>query len=286
MLHKSQGGYPYRMKDFFSIGEAAKAAGTTAETLRHYDRIGLVKPGKKDEWTSWRYYTKQDIVCVRTVRALQRMGLPLQKIKEVLAYDDLEKIIAFLSDAEKEAGEKIAAIEQSRQIILAAKQDYEGKLHGYSGITGYKIVDLPARVLVLSDSLSKPTLENLWNYLSHFYGMLPQAVRDQFQFEDLAGVYTSGGKSQMFAVCTHYTEISGLKILPAGRYLCAECAEEDRQETIRQLLQIGQKEYQSIADFTVEQIIVSGILQWKYQIQIYLDETVQHESENKKEEGR
>ena len=35
------------MKKYFSVGEAAKAAHTTTETLRHYDRIGLVKPGKK-----------------------------------------------------------------------------------------------------------------------------------------------------------------------------------------------------------------------------------------------
>lgn len=35
------------MKKYFSVGEAAKAAHTTSETLRHYDRIGLVKPSKK-----------------------------------------------------------------------------------------------------------------------------------------------------------------------------------------------------------------------------------------------
>ena len=44
------------MTDYLSIGEAAKAVHTTSETLRHYDRIGLVKPSKKDEWTNYRYY--------------------------------------------------------------------------------------------------------------------------------------------------------------------------------------------------------------------------------------
>lgn len=36
------------MKHYLSIGEAAKAVHTTRETLRHYDRIGLVKPSKTD----------------------------------------------------------------------------------------------------------------------------------------------------------------------------------------------------------------------------------------------
>ena len=84
------------MKEFFSISEAAKAVNTTSETLRHYDRIGLVKPSKKDERTKYRYYTKKDIVRLNTVRALQQMDIPLQEIKEVLEYDDLQKIVFFL----------------------------------------------------------------------------------------------------------------------------------------------------------------------------------------------
>lgn len=95
------------MKNYFTIGEAAKAVRTTTETLRHYDRIGLVKPSKKDEWTNYRYYTEQDIVRLNTVRALQLMDFPLQEIKKVLGYDDLDKIVDFLAQAEKKADEKI-----------------------------------------------------------------------------------------------------------------------------------------------------------------------------------
>ncbi|MFQ9792440.1 MAG: MerR family DNA-binding transcriptional regulator [Acutalibacteraceae bacterium] len=35
------------MESYFSISEAAKIVGLTSETLRHYDRIDLVKPCKK-----------------------------------------------------------------------------------------------------------------------------------------------------------------------------------------------------------------------------------------------
>lgn len=61
------------MKKIFSVGEAAKLAGMTAETLRHYDRIGLVSPHKKDEWTRYRYYTEDEIVRLHTVHALRCM---------------------------------------------------------------------------------------------------------------------------------------------------------------------------------------------------------------------
>ena len=224
------------MEERFFIGEAAKAVNTTPETLRHYDRIGLVKPSEKDEWTHYRYYTKQDIVRLHTVRALQQMDLPLRQIKEVLAYDDLEKIIAFLSAAEKRADEKIAALQRGKAKIQAAKRDYEGKLHGRPAAAGYRISEYPARVILLSDTLTAPTLDNLWNYLGRFYSELPEPLRDRFQFEDLAGVYTGGGRSRMFAVCVRYAETDGLLTLPAGRYLCAESTEEARAETENQLL--------------------------------------------------
>ena len=98
------------MANYFSIGEAAKAAHSTTETLRHYDRIGLVKPSRKDEWTTYRYYTEQDIVRLNTVRALQLMDLPLREIGKVLEYDDLGKIVDFLAQAEKKADEKIGVV--------------------------------------------------------------------------------------------------------------------------------------------------------------------------------
>lgn len=131
------------MKKYFSVGEAAKAVHTTSETLRHYDRIGLVKPSKKDEWTNYRYYTEQDIVRLNTVRALQLMDLPLQEIKKVLEYDDLEKIVDFLTQAEIKADEKIKALQYSQSKIRSARADYERKLQMRQTFNGPFVKDIP-----------------------------------------------------------------------------------------------------------------------------------------------
>lgn len=95
------------MKKYFTIGEAAKEVNVTAETLRHYDRIGLVHPSKRERETGYRYYTQDDIVRLHTVRALQQMDLPLKKIQEILREDDLNAVVAFLEEAERKAEEKI-----------------------------------------------------------------------------------------------------------------------------------------------------------------------------------
>ena len=260
------------MGKYFSIGEAAKAVHTTTETLRHYDRIGLVKPSKKDEWTNYRYYTEQDIVRLNTVRALQLMDLSLKEIKKVLEYDDLEKIVAFLSQAEKKADEKIVALQYSKSKIQLAKADYEKKLQMRNHPNGIFIKDSPERVILLSDTLEVPTLDNLWNYLSHFYDKVTPALKEQFSFEDLAGIYTENGISRLFAVCIRYADIDGLKVLPKGKYLCANCTEENRNRTLEELIDKAKREYEANPPFAVQLIVVSGILQWNYEVQVFISE--------------
>ena len=258
------------MKKYFSVGEAAKAVHATSETLRHYDRIGLVKPSRKDEWTGYRYYTEQDIVRLNTVRALQLMDLPLQEIKKVLEYDDLEKIVDFLARAEEKANEKIAALQYSKSKIQLAKSDYERKLRGRKALNGIALKDIPKRVILLSDTLEVPTLDNLWNYLSHFYEKVTPARKEQFSFEDLAGIYSEKGIDRLFAVCIRYAEIDGLRVLPEGKYLCANCTEENRKQVLDELIKRARAEYGADPAFTVQLIIVSGILQWNYEVQVYI----------------
>ena len=260
-----------KMKKYFSVGEAAKAVNTTSETLRHYDRIGLVRPSKKDEWTNYRYYTEQDIVRLNTVRALQHMDLPLKEIKKVLEYDDLEKIVEFLAQAEKKADEKITALQHSKSKIRLAKADYERKLQTRRKSDGAFLKDFPERVILLSDTLEAPTLDNLWNYLEHFYDKVTPALKERFSFEDLAGIYTENGVSRLFAVCISYAETDGLKVLPKGKYLCAGCTEETRKQVLSEVMRTARTKYGAEPKFTVQLIVVSGILHWNYEVQVYID---------------
>ena len=93
----------------------------------------------------------------------------MQEIKKVLEYDDLEKIVEFLAQAEKKADEKITALQYSKSKIQLAKADYERKLQTRSkSPTAPFLKDFPKRVILLSDTLEAPTLDNLWNYLEPF----------------------------------------------------------------------------------------------------------------------
>lgn len=260
------------MKNYFSISQTAKIVGMTAETLRHYDRIGLVTPCKTDEWTGYRYYSQQEIVRLNTIRALRCMDLMLAEIKDILSYDDFNRIIEILKQAEKSADEKIAELNYAKTKIQRARTFYESKLKGEQQNENVFIKRYPQRVILLSDTMETPTLDNLWNYHRHFYDQISDDLKNEFSFEDLAGIYERNGRSRLFAICTRYVKTDGIKVLPQGEYLCADCTEENRDRVIKKLFETAKTEYGTTPEFTVQLIVLSGILQWNYQAQVFISE--------------
>lgn len=67
---------------------------------------------------------------------------------------------------------------------------------------------------------------------------------------------------------TLFTDAEGLKVLPRGRYLCADCAEEERGRVLAKLTDTAKSDYGAEPGFALQLIVLSGILQWNYQVQI------------------
>ncbi|MCO1659956.1 MerR family transcriptional regulator [Pseudonocardia humida] len=86
------------------IGQVARMAGVSARTLRHYDRIGLLAPAAVGHATGYRWYGVAELARLERIRGLQRLGLPLHRIVEVLDAPDaqvrqaLQETVAVLHD--------------------------------------------------------------------------------------------------------------------------------------------------------------------------------------------
>ena len=62
------------MKEYYRIGETASLMGITTQTLRFYDKIGLVKPIKIDPRTGYRYYAYEQFHFIDRIKYLQSLG--------------------------------------------------------------------------------------------------------------------------------------------------------------------------------------------------------------------
>lgn len=258
------------MEKFFTVSQTAKIVGVTAETLRHYDRIGLVHPCKTDEWTGYRYYSENEIVRLNTIKSLRYMDLSLEEIKKVLDLEDFNAIVSALDNAISSADRKIEQLKDARARIERAKRFYTEMSTQATKHSGSFVRRLDRRVILLAEGLTHPTVENLFSYHRHFYALIAESDRDKFSFEDVAGIYNSEDSSGMFAICKEYADISALKVLPQGDYLCAECYEENYDQTVKALCGEALENYGITPAFSVSLVVLTGILKWKCEVQLPL----------------
>lgn len=71
----------------FSIGGFAEAAGVNVETIRFYQRKGLL-PAPDKPYGSIRRYGETDVARVRFVKSAQRLGFSLAEVADLLTLDD------------------------------------------------------------------------------------------------------------------------------------------------------------------------------------------------------
>jgi len=77
----------------FRIGEFSKMSKTTIKTLRHYDETGLLKPEKTDVFTSYRFYSTNQLVKLHQIQAFRQVGLSIDEIKLILSGYDATGIL-------------------------------------------------------------------------------------------------------------------------------------------------------------------------------------------------
>ena len=89
-----------------TIGGVARAAGVNVETVRYYQRVGLV-PVPKRVYGSCREYPPQIATRVRFIKRAQQLGFTLAEVKNLLALEDGRSC----SKAQSLAAKKLATVE-------------------------------------------------------------------------------------------------------------------------------------------------------------------------------
>jgi MerR family transcriptional regulator/heat shock protein HspR len=104
----------------FVISVAAQLSGLHAQTLRGYDRMGLVSPGRTSG--GGRRYSMRDIALLREVQRLsQDEGVNLAGIKRIIELEqEVDSLRAQLAAVTAELTAAFAAAEQTAAAIHAS----------------------------------------------------------------------------------------------------------------------------------------------------------------------
>ena len=110
----------------FRIGEVSKLFHVSISILRHYDKIGLLKPEYTDPDTGYRYYSTRQFECLNTIRYLRALDMPLEKISGFLQNRNIDSIHSLLIEQQREVKrrrQELALIEHTIEKRLQQLED-------------------------------------------------------------------------------------------------------------------------------------------------------------------
>lgn len=113
-----------------TIGKLAKATGVNAETIRYYERAGMIAPPGRTEG-NYRSYRDDDVARLRFVRRMRELGFTLEQIRTLLSIagqrdSSCGTVDAIASEHLVEVERKIADLTALRQQLADAVASCKG----------------------------------------------------------------------------------------------------------------------------------------------------------------
>lgn len=116
-----------------TIGKAALKAGVGVETIRFYERRGLIEKPLKGE--GYRLYPAEMVARIRFIRQAQQIGFSLREVQELLSLR--ADPAADCADVRRQAAEKLAEVDRKiadLQRIRAALETVISVCPGKGGL--------------------------------------------------------------------------------------------------------------------------------------------------------
>lgn len=154
------------MENLLSIGELARIRNVNVQSLRYYEKLGILIPAYTNPDSGYRYYSLEQIMILDTIILCVDLGIPLKDLKRYVNSDGELEFEHLLNDGKALAKEKIAKIESSLDSInrtlrhITAQKDYLGRDGYYSRriFTRYLVTipcELRMEAKVYEDNLSR-----------------------------------------------------------------------------------------------------------------------------------
>ncbi len=125
-----------------TIGKAASKTGVNVETIRFYERIGLIEQPPKSPDIGYRIYPEETLQRVRFIRQAQEIGFSLKEIAELLALRSDPS--ADCADVREQALQKLAEVNRKisqLEQIRAALDDLIAACPGRGALRACSIMD-------------------------------------------------------------------------------------------------------------------------------------------------
>ena len=117
------------------IGELAKATGTKAETIRYYEREGILPAADRTD-SNYRDYSQNHLAALTFVRRARGLGFSMAQVRELLALsdhdekpcEDVDQLVRQqLSDVDSKIADLTTRREELAQLSRSCQSDRIGE---------------------------------------------------------------------------------------------------------------------------------------------------------------
>ncbi|WP_211171108.1 MULTISPECIES: Hg(II)-responsive transcriptional regulator [Bacillaceae] len=110
----------------YGIGELAKNCGINKETVRYYERVGLLKNTPRTN-AGYRMFTEESVKRIKFIKRFQELGFTLSEISKLLGVVDKDDercldMYSFVVDKIAEVRAKIGDLKRIEQMLLKLEE--------------------------------------------------------------------------------------------------------------------------------------------------------------------
>jgi len=113
----------------YTPAEAAELSGFSLDTLRYYEREGILPPVARTAG-GHRSFSESDLSTLGFLKCLRETGMPIEKLRR---YGELCRDETTISDRVALLEEHATAVQRELEALLAQQAKLEGKLAWYRG---------------------------------------------------------------------------------------------------------------------------------------------------------
>lgn len=107
-----------------TIGKVARKSGVNVETVRYYQRMGLIQEPDKPA-QGYRNYAEEHINQIRFIKRAQLLGFSLREIQEIMQLHNCvtEQMNSIIKQKLREIEVRIQDLESIRQVLTEYQKD-------------------------------------------------------------------------------------------------------------------------------------------------------------------
>ena len=266
----------------YRIGDVASLMGMSRDTIRHYEKRGLITAQKAEN--GYRYYTETDLSRLLGILYQRKMDIGLDDLASLWNAEDsadsneqLNRIIDHRLEEEEEA-----ILEHKRKIarLKLTKNDCEN-MQKYAG--QIFLCSIPDSYLIESNLTFQDGLEQWFQYAREYNGLDTMYLFDEFQLQTTSSetpLTVSRHAAQKDALCLNYQRSSLLLhkdmaeytdypipsdipcTNPSRQYLSAFCTSQDRippVQVIKDMIAHAQKNGLNCQNQLFSTFLIQGI---------------------------